>query len=46
MWLTLLLGVGAALLPDIAIQGIGRRFFPRDYHIIQVTLAWCLYPLG
>jgi hypothetical protein len=37
-WLALLLGLGACLLPDVALQGIRRRFFPHDFHIIQVGL--------
>jgi len=33
----MLLGVTAALLPNLAWQGIRRTYFPSDANIIQVT---------
>lgn len=36
-WLSMVLGVVAALLPDLTWQGICRAYFPLDQHLIQVV---------
>jgi len=36
-WLAMLLGITAALLPNLAWQGIRRTYFPSDANLIQVT---------
>jgi hypothetical protein len=34
-WFSILLGLGACLLPDVAMQALRRRFYQHDYQIIQ-----------